>query len=799
MEYYAVHTTVNDTLLYLNSNLHQMEKYRRVEFEAASRPSTGFGYGVDSMKDRSVHLKENNSKKNIKTDGLFPDATVKNNLKWKRMTSVGPGLYNHGNTCYLNSALQCLIHTPALAQIFLNKGGELDGLLKCHQKLVVMNQLRSVIVHAWSANDSNKKVISPTSIVHNIRLVARNFRPGRQEDAHEFIVQLLDKIHESMLKLHNIKLNDKLANTTAISRIFGGAFRNELKCCQCGYKSHTFNSFMDLSLDITKGISSVSSAVAAFSKPEVLDRGNEWKCEKCNKKVRAVKQMVISKAPNVLMLHLKRFNYNGKINKHIDFQMELNLPCIENEKNTKIRYHLTGIVVHHGHSTHSGHYVAYVKAPNDTWCEMNDSSVHRCSMQTLMGQQAYILFYSRKTEETPSSLAMVESKMAQQFQQKMEQEQREKEGKNRSEAIRPNDDDIGEVVYAKKNLSSDVMASEVDEYVGNKILSRELKSKQNMDLVIEKESGKQKGPVEALDIRPIPSWHLCPMRFQGPLTRKFQRRLNTDVTPLPILYESFWEGGEHEGMLRKKAAREELSGSFEHKMNGDADSNSDSDSDEAASDSDSYNGEEVSSSESDVDSVEVKQDKKRYASLLKDVHASAAYQEMTSDSDSDSDSDEADWNEYDKYREANRKEKAGTLAAPVSNTKTTNTHPVDLKRKLIEDSRRGKDVGTEGFWDFGDNSKRSEEIKQKEMIAKSVLKHERSIANKTKLDEWDQTLDQGRMKKVKNNKQNEAEFKYNFFQDAANSLTVDGKQQHPDVLNNEKRFKTNKNKKYKMK
>ncbi len=73
--------------------------------------------------------------------------------------------------------------------------------------------------------------------------------------------------------------------------------------------------------------------------------------------------MTISTAPNVLVLHLKRFAagmFSGKINKPIQFELHLELPCSE-ELTKTVRYDLTGIVVHHGGSVHSGHYVAFVK------------------------------------------------------------------------------------------------------------------------------------------------------------------------------------------------------------------------------------------------------------------------------------------------------------------------------------------------------------------------------------------------------------------------------------------------------
>lgn len=63
----------------------------------------------------------------------------------------------------------------------------------------------------------------------------------------------------------------------------------------------------------------------------------------------------------MLVIHLKRFSYggmSGKITKAIAFEFNISVPTSSSEKN---RYDLIGIVVHHGSSIHSGHYVAFVK------------------------------------------------------------------------------------------------------------------------------------------------------------------------------------------------------------------------------------------------------------------------------------------------------------------------------------------------------------------------------------------------------------------------------------------------------
>ena len=136
---------------------------------------------------------------------------------------------------------------------------------------------------------------------------------------------------------------------------------NELKCSQCQYTSKTYNSFHDISLEVTGNkINTLKSALDAFTVTETLSNGNEWRCGGCNRKVKATKQLTISTPPQVLIIHLKRFSYKlGKIEKQVSFDTTLELPCSGNS--SRVKYELSGVIVHHGRSAHSGHYVAYVK------------------------------------------------------------------------------------------------------------------------------------------------------------------------------------------------------------------------------------------------------------------------------------------------------------------------------------------------------------------------------------------------------------------------------------------------------
>ena len=64
----------------------------------------------------------------------------------------------------------------------------------------------------------------------------------------------------------------------------------------------------------------------------------------------------------------------------VDFETELDLaPFMSNRRGPQQPYSLYGVLVHSGHSVHSGHYFAFVKAPNGLWHQLDDNHVSQVS------------------------------------------------------------------------------------------------------------------------------------------------------------------------------------------------------------------------------------------------------------------------------------------------------------------------------------------------------------------------------------------------------------------------------------
>ncbi|KAJ0399982.1 hypothetical protein P43SY_006235 [Pythium insidiosum] len=356
-------------------------------------------------------------------DVVVEKEVIERLLSWRHSRKIGPGLANLGNTCYLNSVLQCLSYTPCFSQYLLEKAtiaafgasGAAPApkfMGKHHHQnnkgmvsqsfcgVRVMSRLQQS-VHA-SGGAAPVRVLQPKELVMNIRHLSKSFRIGRQEDSHEFFRLLLDSMQRSCLRKAHIKQESHpAAATTFVHRVFGGKLKNTLKCAKCPYVSERQDDFFDLSLEIDHGISSVKGAIKHFTATETLDASNAWKCSSCNQLSRAEKGLTIDVCPNVLVLQLKRFDgMFGKIKKHIAFDTTLDLSVgmsksSEDRQRSRNRYELHAVLVHAGFSTNCGHYYAFVKGPSGQWYEMNDECVRWVSVDTVLQQKAYMLFYSR--------------------------------------------------------------------------------------------------------------------------------------------------------------------------------------------------------------------------------------------------------------------------------------------------------------------------------------------------------------------------------------------------------------------
>lgn len=102
---------------------------------------------------------------------------------------------------------------------------------------------------------------------------------------------------------------------------------------------------------------------------------------RCKVKTRATKQLTIHTLPNVLILHLKRFDpyssNGGKITKTIQCPLELDMADFVSDdgrdRRDNSQYSLYAVLCHKGGGAHSGHYYSYALA-NGNWYKHDDAT-----------------------------------------------------------------------------------------------------------------------------------------------------------------------------------------------------------------------------------------------------------------------------------------------------------------------------------------------------------------------------------------------------------------------------------------
>ncbi|KAI9467150.1 cysteine proteinase [Lactarius psammicola] len=310
---------------------------------------------------------------------------------WPKGLTVGSGLINTGNSCFLNSALQCLLHTPPLLHVLLAH----NKTQPCRVKtgFCMTCSLKAVME---MAHGRRKHAFTPFQIANRLQVIAGHMRRGRQEDSHEFLRYAIDALQKSCLAGHSSKVDPKLAETTWVHKIFGGKLRSRVTCDECHHNSDTFDSILDLSVDI-HGVDTLQSALRKFTAIDRLKGADKYKCEKCKRHVVASKRFTIHDAPEALTIHLKRFSPLGRKMGHpVQYDERLSLAQAVSEGQYGPSYSLYGVISHAGSGPNSGHYYAHVKASNDQWYEMNDDSVTRHPRPPTNMKNAYILFYIRE-------------------------------------------------------------------------------------------------------------------------------------------------------------------------------------------------------------------------------------------------------------------------------------------------------------------------------------------------------------------------------------------------------------------
>ncbi|GAV89160.1 UCH domain-containing protein/zf-UBP domain-containing protein [Cephalotus follicularis] len=362
------------------------------------------------------------------------------------------GLNNLGNTCFMNSVLQALLHTPPLRNYFLS---DKHNRFFCQQqksknnaRLCLACDLDAIFSSVFSGD---RTPYSPAKFLYSWWQHAANLASYEQQDAHEFFISMLDGIHEKVEKDKRKLQSQGNGDCCIAHRVFSGILRSDVMCMVCGFTSTTYDPCVDISLDLEPnlgarkknasskshnscngeadcmnssqncGISTLMGCLDRFTRPERLGSDQKFFCQQCQVRQESLKQMSIRKLPLVSCFHIKRFEHfstrkmSRKVDRYLQFPFSLDMapylsssilrsrfgnrilpfddePDSSNELSSE--FELFAVVTHSG-KLDAGHYVTYLRLSNQ-WYKCDDAWITKVNENIVRAAQGYMMFYVQK-------------------------------------------------------------------------------------------------------------------------------------------------------------------------------------------------------------------------------------------------------------------------------------------------------------------------------------------------------------------------------------------------------------------
>ncbi|XP_073331170.1 uncharacterized protein [Pagrus major] len=284
------------------------------------------------------------------------------------------GLCNQGATCYLNSVLQVLFMTEDFRAAVERHDSD-NPATEC-----IDRQLKALF------DDLKER----TAYTYNITRKLGIDRVCEQRDAAEY--------YEKILSL----------TSPDASQIFHGWLTDKTICSACGRETDADGAFWHLPLALVDSYSehySVVDGIKEHFRASDFSGENQMYCEQCDAKSDATIKCVMKHHPEVLMLLLKRFDFDYRYMTYVKINQTVDVPCTlqipENQT-----YELYAVVDHFG-DLRSGHYTATIR-DDENWFNFNDTRVTLADYQPFQEDNfekscsAYLLFY-RKMNATQTT------------------------------------------------------------------------------------------------------------------------------------------------------------------------------------------------------------------------------------------------------------------------------------------------------------------------------------------------------------------------------------------------------------
>ncbi len=333
------------------------------------------------------------------------------------MTSINAGnkgLCNLGNTCYMNSALQCLSHLLTFHPqntLFYDECGNLKDCL--------MKEWFEFQREMWSNDD--RKPINPIKLLKCFQMGCQKnnyyFSNFAQNDVDEFLILFFDLLHQGIKKSIHFRIDTKVEDEgdeiikksyvvwkrfyekdySYIVKNFYSQLLSLTNCPLCDYYTSNHDPIQVISLGIPDDATKIEHCLDKYTQRVRLDSENKWRCDKCSEMVQSNKKTLLWRTSDVVIILLKRFKDGKKINRHLSYPLHLDMKDYNlNYGTTKSnQFVLQSFAVHSG-TLNGGHYFAVCRNQLDKkWYEYNDTNVTELKDKKVTEYIPYLFFYKR--------------------------------------------------------------------------------------------------------------------------------------------------------------------------------------------------------------------------------------------------------------------------------------------------------------------------------------------------------------------------------------------------------------------